>query len=359
MNDTMNQTAPTLRLQNIARTFYQGDRTLQVLRDASLEVRPGEIVALVGQSGSGKSTLLHIAGLLERPDSGEITLDGKACGKLDDTARTTLRRQYIGFVYQYHHLLAEFTALENVMLPQMLNGLPRGEARQRAQQLLQMLGLEERAEHRPAKLSGGEQQRVAIARAVANVPRLLLADEPTGNLDQKTADKVFAQLLALVLAARFRKPWPIVLGILVATLANHGLAGALGAWVTTVVGPQVLRWILGVSFIAMAVWMLIPDKLDEGDADGAPRWGVFGTTLVAFFLAEMGDKTQIATVMLAAQYNAYLWVVAGTTLGMMLANAPVVWLGDRITRLVPIRVVHGVSAVIFLVLGLVAIFAPV
>ena len=167
------------------------------------------------------------------------------------------------------------------------------------------------------------------------------------------------QLLALVLAARFRKPWPIVLGILVATLANHGLAGALGAWVTTVVGPQVLRWILGVSFIAMAVWMLIPDKLDEGDADGAPRWGVFGTTLVAFFLAEMGDKTQIATVMLAAQYNAYLWVVAGTTLGMMLANAPVVWLGDRITRLVPIRVVHGVSAVIFLVLGLVASFAPV
>ena len=167
------------------------------------------------------------------------------------------------------------------------------------------------------------------------------------------------QLLALVLAARFRKPWPIVLGILVATLANHGLAGALGAWVTTVVGPQVLRWILGVSFIAMAVWMLIPDKLDEGDADGAPRWGVFGTTLVAFFLAEMGDKTQIATVMLAAQYNAYLWVVAGTTLGMMLANAPVVWLGDRITRLVPILVVHGVSAVIFLVLGLVAIFAPV
>ena len=167
------------------------------------------------------------------------------------------------------------------------------------------------------------------------------------------------QLLALVLAARFRKPWPIVLGILVATLTNHGLAGALGAWVTTVVGPQVLRWILGVSFIAMAMWMLIPDKLDEGDADGAPRWGVFGTTLVAFFLAEMGDKTQIATVMLAAQYNAYLWVVAGTTLGMMLANAPVVWLGDRITRLVPIRVVHGVSAVIFLVLGLVAIFAPV
>lgn len=166
------------------------------------------------------------------------------------------------------------------------------------------------------------------------------------------------QLLALVLAARFRKPWPIVLGILVATLANHGLAGAVGAWVTTFVGPQVLRWILGASFIAMAVWMLIPDKLDEGNTDGSPRWGVFGTTLVAFFLAEMGDKTQIATVMLAAQYNTYLWVVAGTTLGMMLANAPVVWLGDRITRLVPIRVVHGVSAVIFLALGLFALLAP-
>ena len=166
------------------------------------------------------------------------------------------------------------------------------------------------------------------------------------------------QLLALVLAARFRKPWPIVLGILVATLVNHGLAGAVGAWVTTFIGPQMLRWILGASFIAMAAWMLIPDKLDEGEADGSPRWGVFGTTLVAFFLAEMGDKTQIATVMLAAQYNAYLWVVAGTTLGMMIANAPVVWLGDKITRKVPIRAVHLISAVIFLVLGLLAIFAP-
>ncbi len=165
------------------------------------------------------------------------------------------------------------------------------------------------------------------------------------------------QLLALVLAARFRKPWPIVLGILVATLVNHGLAGAVGAWVTTFLGPQVLRWILGASFIAMAIWMLIPDKLDEGEADGSPRWGVFGTTVVAFFLAEMGDKTQIATVMLAAKYNAYLWVVAGTTLGMMLANAPVVWLGERITRKVPIRAVHLVSAAIFLVLGLLAIFS--
>ena len=163
------------------------------------------------------------------------------------------------------------------------------------------------------------------------------------------------QLLSLVLAARFRKPWPIVWGILVATLANHALAGAVGSWVTTVLGPDVLRWVLGLSFIAMAVWMLIPDKLDEDQGDDAPRMGVFMTTVVAFFLAEMGDKTQIATVMLAAQYNAWAWVVAGTTLGMMLANAPVVWLGDAITRRVPIRLVHLVSAVIFAVLGTMAL----
>ena len=165
------------------------------------------------------------------------------------------------------------------------------------------------------------------------------------------------QLLALVLAARFRKPWPIVFGIFAATVVNHALAGAVGSWVTHVLGPQVLRWILGGSFIAMAVWMMIPDKLDEDDAPKALLFGVFGTTLIAFFLAEMGDKTQIATVMLAAKYNAYLWVVAGTTLGMMLANAPVVWLGERITRKVPIRAVHLVSAAIFLVLGLLAIFS--
>ena len=163
------------------------------------------------------------------------------------------------------------------------------------------------------------------------------------------------QLLALVLAARFRRPWPIVWGILAATLANHALAGAVGAWVTTVIGPDVLRWVLGVSFIAMAIWMLIPDKLDEGSATSTSRFGVFGTTLLAFFLAEMGDKTQIATVMLAARYNAYVWVVAGTTLGMMLANAPVVWLGERMTRVVPIRTVHVVSAAIFVVLGVVAL----
>ena len=163
------------------------------------------------------------------------------------------------------------------------------------------------------------------------------------------------QLLALVLAARFRKPWPIVAGIFVATVLNHALAGAAGAWVTTWLGPQLLRWVLGLSFIAMAAWMLIPDKLDDEAATDTPRWGVFGTTVVAFFLAEMGDKTQIATVMLAAQYSAWLWVVAGTTLGMMLANAPVVWLGERITRLVPLRIVHGVSALIFLLLGVLAL----
>ena len=166
------------------------------------------------------------------------------------------------------------------------------------------------------------------------------------------------QLLALVLAARFRKPWPIVWGIFVATVFNHALAGAAGAWITTLIGPQMMRWVLGVSFIAMAVWMLIPDKLEDGDTGEGPRWGVFGTTVVAFFLAEMGDKTQIATVMLAAQYSGWLWVVAGTTLGMMLANAPVVWLGERITRRIPLRTVHVVSAGIFLVLGILALWVP-
>ena len=165
------------------------------------------------------------------------------------------------------------------------------------------------------------------------------------------------QLLALLLAARFRKPWPIVWGILVATLANHALAGALGASVTTFLGPTTLRWLLGVSFLVMAAWMLVPDKLEDEEQDMAPKFGVFGTTVVAFFLAEMGDKTQIATVMLAAQYQSWVWVVAGTTLGMMLANAPVVWLGERITRLVPLIWVHRISAAVFVVLGVLVLLA--
>jgi Ca2+/H+ antiporter, TMEM165/GDT1 family len=165
------------------------------------------------------------------------------------------------------------------------------------------------------------------------------------------------QLLSLVLAARFRKPWPIVAGIFVATLFNHALAGAVGTWVTRFLGPDVLRWVLGGSFIAMALWMLVPDKLDAGEEQRGPRLGVFGATLVAFFLAEMGDKTQVATVMLAAQYQAWAAVVAGTTLGMMLANAPVVWFGERITRRVPIRAVHAVGAAVFLVLGVWALVA--
>ena len=163
------------------------------------------------------------------------------------------------------------------------------------------------------------------------------------------------QLLALLLAARFRKPWPIIAGIFVATIANHALAGAVGAWVTTVLGPDLLRWVLGASFLAMAGWMLIPDKADDLDSNNAPRFGVFGTTVVVFFLAEMGDKTQIATVMLAAQYNPY-WVVVGSTLGMMAANAPVVWFGDAITKRVPIRIVHVVSALLFAALGVVALW---
>lgn len=166
------------------------------------------------------------------------------------------------------------------------------------------------------------------------------------------------QLLALLLAARFKKPWPIVFGILVATVANHALAGAVGAWVTTQLSAGVLRWILAASFLAMAIWMLVPDKLeDEGDAQ-PPRWGVFATTVLMFFLAEMGDKTQIATVMLAARFDAYLAVVAGTTFGMMLANAPVVWLGERVTRLLPLTVVHRVSALIFAVLAVLAVWSP-
>ena len=187
-----------LSLRDVKRTFVQGDRRLEVLQGVSLDLRPGEIVALVGQSGSGKSTLLHIAGLLERPDEGDIIVEGKSAGAVNDRERTALRRKVLGFVYQYHHLLPEFSAIENVMLPQMLNGRSRGQARSHAAELLAMVQLKDRSDHRPGRLSGGEQQRVAIARAVANAPRVLLADEPTGNLDSSTADTVFRQLLSLV-----------------------------------------------------------------------------------------------------------------------------------------------------------------
>ena len=158
------------------------------------------------------------------------------------------------------------------------------------------------------------------------------------------------QLLAFILAAKFRKPVPIVLGILVSTIANHAAAGAVGAWIITLVGPEILRWVLGISFIAMAGWTLIPDKLDEGETKLA-RFGVFGTTVIAFFLAEMGDKTQIATVALAAKYHAFFTVVAGTTLGMMIANGPAVFLGDRIASRMPVKLVHRIAAAIFAVLG--------
>ncbi|MEJ3619997.1 TMEM165/GDT1 family protein [Brachymonas sp. G13] len=167
------------------------------------------------------------------------------------------------------------------------------------------------------------------------------------------------QLLSLVLAARFCKPWPIVWGILVATLANHAMAGALGNWLSGLLTPEVLRWVLVASFIAMAIWMLIPDKLDDDDQPSEPKYGVFLTTVVLFFLAEMGDKTQIATVALAARFDDFwLWVVAGTTVGMMLANVPVVFLGERITRLVPMHWVHRICAAIFIVLALTAAFWP-
>lgn len=158
------------------------------------------------------------------------------------------------------------------------------------------------------------------------------------------------QLLAFILAAKFRKPWPITLGILAATICNHAFAGAVGGWLTTVSSPETLRWALGISFIAMAGWTLIPDKFDEEPAAGS-RFGVFGTTLIAFFLAEMGDKTQIATVALAARFDSVLWVVCGTTLGMMIANVPAVLLGDRLADKLPVRLVHAVAAAVFAVLG--------
>jgi lipoprotein-releasing system ATP-binding protein len=193
--------APIIFLHGVERHYRQGDETLYILKGAELAVWPGQSVALVAPSGAGKSTLLHLAGLLEHPDRGDVYIDGRGTANLPDADITGLRRKEIGFVYQSHHLLPEFSALENVMMPQMIHGLARAEARNRASELLSYLGLRERLMHRPAELSGGEQQRVAIARAVANAPRILLADEPTGNLDPHTADHVFSVLEQLVRAS--------------------------------------------------------------------------------------------------------------------------------------------------------------
>ena len=189
---------PVLSLRDLRRSYPSGDRTLEVLKGVDLDVNAGEIVGLIGPSGSGKSSLLHAAGLLERPSGGKVVIDGTDASKLREGPRTRLRLRAIGFVYQFHHLLAEFTALDNVALPQMILGRTRAQARDRAEELLTRLGLDQRMHHQPAQLSGGEQQRVAIARALANQPRLILADEPTGNLDPATSGSVFQSLFDLV-----------------------------------------------------------------------------------------------------------------------------------------------------------------
>jgi lipoprotein-releasing system ATP-binding protein len=196
------QSQPALYLSKVERRYPQGDSFLEVLRGADLAIWPGEIVALVAPSGTGKSTLLHVAGLLEKPDGGEVFVGSRPTAGMGDQERTRLRREDLGFVYQFHHLLPEFSALENVVIPQLIRGLPKTEAQERARQILAFLGLGKRLDHRPAELSGGEQQRVAIARAVANAPRLLLADEPTGNLDPHTADRVFQTLVSIVRASK-------------------------------------------------------------------------------------------------------------------------------------------------------------
>jgi lipoprotein-releasing system ATP-binding protein len=190
--------SPAIELRGVRRIFRQAAAELLVLNGIDLVLRPGEIVALVGPSGAGKSTMLHVAGLLERPDGGAVLIAGEDCGRLNDERRTLLRRSEIGFVYQFHHLLPEFSALENVMLPQMIAAVPRRLAREKAAGLLDRVGLAARAGHRPARLSGGEQQRVAIARALANEPKILLGDEPTGNLDHATGESVLGTLLDLV-----------------------------------------------------------------------------------------------------------------------------------------------------------------
>ena len=194
--------APALRLQGVARTYPQAEGTLEVFRDISLAIMPGELVALVGPSGEGKSSLLHMAGFLEAPTAGEVFVAGAAGSRLPDSERTRIRREHIGFVYQAHHLLPEFTALENVIIPQLIAGKSRKDADANARRLLDLVGLSQRLDHRPSQLSGGEQQRVAVARALANSPRLLLADEPTGNLDPRTAGAVLDMLLSLVRSER-------------------------------------------------------------------------------------------------------------------------------------------------------------
>ena len=216
-------TSPALTLAKVDRRYRQGQATIEILRGAELAIWPGQSVALVAPSGAGKSTLLHVAGLLEKPDGGEVFIGAAPTAFMQDAARTALRRSSIGFVYQAHHLLAEFSALENVMLPQLIRGLSRAKAAARSAELLTYLGLGERHVHRPSELSGGEQQRVAIARAVANAPEVLLADEPTGNLDPRTAEHVFTTLTGLVKATG--------LAALIAT-HNLDLAGRMDRRVT-------------------------------------------------------------------------------------------------------------------------------
>ncbi|MEM6383669.1 MAG: ABC transporter ATP-binding protein [Pseudomonadota bacterium] len=197
----MSEGEPRLQLSSVSRGFQSGVGRLEILEGVDFTVQSGELVALVAPSGAGKSTLLHLCGLLDRPDTGNVFISGQRTSGLDDAQLSAMRGRQIGFVYQFHHLLPEFDARENVMMPQLIAGLDRGEAAERAQELLEYLQIGQRADHRPAELSGGEQQRVAIARAMANAPDLLLADEPTGNLDPTTSDHVFRVLLSLVRAA--------------------------------------------------------------------------------------------------------------------------------------------------------------
>jgi len=231
MNDQVRKSGqPVLELVDVGRHFLQGENQISILDGANFTLQTGETVALVAPSGTGKSTLLHLAGLLERPDEGDVIVDGEACGHLGDDRRTAIRRSEIGFVYQFHHLLPEFTALENIMMPQLITGLSKLDAKERAAQLLDYMRIGHRADHRPSELSGGEQQRVAIARAVANAPLILLADEPTGNLDPETAGYVFEALDALVRQSG--------LSAVIAT-HNHDLASLMDRRVTLMDGKVV------------------------------------------------------------------------------------------------------------------------